>query len=286
MVSTTVITNIKTGLLASMLALSTVTLTPAVAYATASTNYNRAAQSKNYTAPITDPVVSDDTTPVVSEISQPGRDTEVSPAEASRTSEATPVAAAAKTSDPAGNNGTIKIDRVPFDSDPNNEPHVGCSFQVDFYGYDQGVGNANVSFDLMPPTKDGRTLTVVTGDLTPNIGEDAAGGGTDVDAQETYTLKFTGAAHEKQGYHVKVTVHAPGSQGADTKYKVFWVQPCNDENGQVLSDTTTQGGKGQVLPETMPSTGASTLVATLSTMTVAAAAYVATLYRAQLRKLI
>jgi hypothetical protein len=34
--------------------------------------------------------------------------------------------------DPPGNNGTVKIDDVPFDDLPNNEPHVGCTFQVDF----------------------------------------------------------------------------------------------------------------------------------------------------------
>ncbi len=33
---------------------------------------------------------------------------------------------------PPGNNGTVKIDDVPFDDHPNNEPHVGCTFQVDF----------------------------------------------------------------------------------------------------------------------------------------------------------
>jgi hypothetical protein len=39
---------------------------------------------------------------------------------------------------PPGNNGTIKIDDTPFDDAPDNEPHVGCVFQVDFYGYDEG----------------------------------------------------------------------------------------------------------------------------------------------------
>ena len=32
----------------------------------------------------------------------------------------------------------VKVDDVPFDDHPNNEPHVGCSFQIDFYGYDEG----------------------------------------------------------------------------------------------------------------------------------------------------
>lgn len=40
--------------------------------------------------------------------------------------------------DPAGNNGTVKVDGVEFESHPNNEPHVGCVFRVDFYGYDEG----------------------------------------------------------------------------------------------------------------------------------------------------
>jgi hypothetical protein len=53
---------------------------------------------------------------------------------------------------PPGNNGTIKVDDVPFDDDPNNEPHVDCQFQVDFYGYDEGDLNATVTFEAHPPT--------------------------------------------------------------------------------------------------------------------------------------
>ena len=33
---------------------------------------------------------------------------------------------------PPGNNGTIKVDALPFDDHPNNEPHVSCGFQLDF----------------------------------------------------------------------------------------------------------------------------------------------------------
>jgi hypothetical protein len=35
--------------------------------------------------------------------------------------------------DPPGNNGTVKVDGVVFDDDPNNEPHVDCIFQIDWY---------------------------------------------------------------------------------------------------------------------------------------------------------
>lgn len=177
--------------------------------------------------------------------------------------------------DPAGNNGTVKIDSAPFDSHPDNQPHVTCTFQVDFYGFDANVGDAEVIFELQSPTRVGRTLSVISGDLTPNIGQDAAGGGTDLDASETYTLGFTGAPHSKQGYHVKLTVHAPGSQGSDVKHKVFWVQPCvipvvphtpntpqtpgviSGASASIVKPQTTQGNV-LGLPASLPSTGANT----------------------------
>jgi len=130
---------------------------------------------------------------------------------------------------PRGNNGTIKIDGIPFDDHPNNEPHPGCIFQVDFYGFDQGDLYANVLFEAIPPTGAGEDLLTDT----VFIGEDDnSGGGSErgLDASRTYDLTaalqgFT--PHPKQGYHVKVTIHADGSQGADTKHKVFWVGPCD-----------------------------------------------------------
>lgn len=140
-------------------------------------------------------------------------------------------AAPAAAKNPPGNNGTVKVDRSAFDDHPNNEPHVGCTFQVDFYGFDADPSYfAQVIFELHAPTRDGRTLTVTSGDLAPFIGEDdQAGGGSEagLDASQTYTLAFTGEKHPQQGYHVKLTVHAPGSQGADTKHKVFWVSGCD-----------------------------------------------------------
>ena len=137
----------------------------------------------------------------------------------------------AMAADPAGNNGTVKIDGLDFDSAPDNQPHVGCVFQVDWYGFDQGVGDAKVTFELQAPTLNGRTLVVKSGDLTPDIGEDSnAGGGSEagLDAEQTYRLGFTGAPHPIQGYHVMLTVNNPGSQGADVKHKVFWVTGCTD----------------------------------------------------------
>ena len=70
----------------------------------------------------------------------------------------------------------------------------------------------------------------VSGPSSVFVGGDAASGAgtaTGLDGRETYTLSFDGAGHPKQGYHVKLTVTTPYSQGNDTKTKVFWVQGCN-----------------------------------------------------------
>ena len=136
---------------------------------------------------------------------------------------------AAAAPNPPGNNGTIKIDGVAFDDLPNNEPHVGCDFQVDFYGYDEGDLEATVTFEAHPPTvPDSGSSTLLTD--TVDIGEDDnSGGGSEagLDASEEYSLSFAGmTAHPQQGYHVKLTIHAEGSQGADVKHKVFWVEGC------------------------------------------------------------
>lgn len=109
-----------------------------------------------------------------------------------------------------GNNGTVKIDGVPFDSHPNNEPHVGCTFQIDFTGFD---ASQQVSASLVghPPTGGG-LLASESATL------DGAGAGS-------ITLDLSGRLgginpHPRQGFHIKLTVDT--GQGAG-KHKVFWV---------------------------------------------------------------
>ena len=78
---------------------------------------------------------------------------------------------------------------------------------------------------MHPPT--GRDVVLLRNRVF--IGEDAAGGGTDLDASRTYNLASAlrdFMAHPQQGYHVTVQVRAPGSIGADTKNKTFWVDGC------------------------------------------------------------
>jgi hypothetical protein len=133
----------------------------------------------------------------------------------------------------------VKIDGIAFDSHPNNQPHVGCVFEVDFAGFDAGAFDAHVTFAAQPPT--GKPVTLLEDDVF--IGEDAAGGATDQDASATYDLGSALAefdAHPKQGYHVKLTVDAPGVNGKiATKHKVFWVAGCDTPPPSTTTSTTT-----------------------------------------------
>ena len=115
-----------------------------------------------------------------------------------------------------------------MDGIPNNTPHVGCDFQVEWYGFDEGADViSTVSFAMQAPTGD--VGLTVNGPSEVFVGEDpASGAGQDPDGVQAYTLSFDGAPHPKQGYHVKLTVNTPRSNGSDVKHKVFWVEDCED----------------------------------------------------------
>ena len=137
------------------------------------------------------------------------------------------VAGSARAGDPPGNNGTVRVNGDALDG-PGNDAHVGCAFQIEFRGFDQGdlLGIARV--ELVPPS--GRAGLV---EQAVWIGEDAAGGATDLDALMDVDLfdpiAATGAgAQAGQGFHVRLTVSAEGSIGADTKHKTFWAD-CGGE---------------------------------------------------------
>ena len=169
---------------------------------------------------------------------------------------------------PAGNNGTIKIDGNDFDTHPNNQPHVDCTFQVDFYGYDAGDLWASLTFEVHPPTGNAVVLTdsVWIGEDGNGAGGsegglDAEAGNQDLDGVRFYDLTSVLAGYEPhptQGYHVKLTVNADGSQGADRKHKVFWVAPCEvpvvSEPPTTVSSPTPRGGTNPPTGGLNPST--------------------------------
>jgi hypothetical protein len=134
---------------------------------------------------------------------------------------------------PPGNNGTVKIHAVPGDPGHHNVPHPGCSFAVDFWGFDQGQ-TLTVSFTGQAPTGAGVPVSFTAPDGTSVTSPDPAGGGNDPDGELVFTptaseLSALGAP-AKQGYHVRLTVNT--GQGGGHKYKVFWISPC-------AVDTTT-----------------------------------------------
>jgi hypothetical protein len=163
--------------------------------------------------------------------------------------------------DPPGDNGTVKIDGVEFDAHPDNQPHVGCEFQVDFYGFDEGLDLfADVTFEAIEPT--GQVEPLLTD--TVFIGEDDnSGGGSEdgLDASETYDLTdaLQGIEpHPEQGWHVKLTVHADGSIGADTKFKVFWVSGCEVPPTTSTSTSTTSSTTSSSTTSTTKPDGSTT----------------------------
>jgi uncharacterized membrane protein YgcG len=147
---------------------------------------------------------------------------------------------------PPGNNGTVKIQEAgDADEIPDNDPHVGCSFNIEFRGYDQGDLEATWELAAHAPSGNGE---IVKGGSV-DIGEDPAGGAPDLDALVTVTITDADlaglTAHAQQGYHLKLTVHAEGSKGADVKHKVFWVNGCgtsSSSSGGSSSGGSSSGG--------------------------------------------
>jgi hypothetical protein len=86
-----------------------------------------------------------------------------------------------------------------------------------------------VTFEAHPPTRrEGEDQVLVTDTVV--IGQDDHPGGgsrAGLDASAAYTLDLAGIEPQPtQGVHVKLTIHAEGSRGADVKHKVFWVTGC------------------------------------------------------------
>lgn len=140
------------------------------------------------------------------------------------------VAGPSSAANPPGNNGTIKVDSKEFDTLPDNEPHAGCVFQIDYYGFDEGALSATASFYLMLPTEDRLVYQE-----TRFIGEDSNAGGGSVaglDQEQDVNLGdelLATGGDATTSYHVKLIVHADGAVNADTKSKTFWASGCATE---------------------------------------------------------
>lgn len=175
---------------------------------------------------------------------------------------AVPAGAAPAGNPGGGNQGTVKIDGYAVDSTPGNEPHVGCTFGVDFYNYEANL-DVEMVFEAQPPTGTDQLL-VVTGTLD---GDDATGADEEGwDGHFAIDLSEALEAYEPQpvqGYHVKLTVHAYDGAGneADVKHKVFWVGPCVPPE-TTTTTSTTEPEESTTAPEETTTTAAETTTTT------------------------
>jgi len=139
-----------------------------------------------------------------------------------------------------------------------NNPHVPCDFAVSFYGFDKDQ-EAKITFTIHPPSSSERTVLLSE---TETISDDEAGGGQDEDAVFTYSGTDFGLDrfehHEKQGYHVKLTIFSKGVPGGK-KHKVFWLDcaaPKSDDkpSESAVAVSTSPVSDGGTLPLTGPQT--------------------------------
>ena len=170
---------------------------------------------------------------------------------------------------PPSNNGTVKLDGLdlndgpghtgkpndPDETDPDNDPHLTCGFQLEFFNFDAGQ-LADIVFTAHPPTGENGVLSE---QLQVVISNDGSGGAeNDPDAVFDYDVasfdlsQFT-SVHDVHGWHIKLdlTVYdadgkkVPGAQ----KHKVFWAEGCDN---QPPCDPETD--ENQCEPPCVPST--------------------------------
>ena len=141
---------------------------------------------------------------------------------------------------PGGNNGSIKVDDDGLpgcnvghsqgsdvcDNGVGNDPHLGCTFYVEWYNYEANA-TSTVTFEVQDPT--GGSVTAVQGAVAPDTvtldGDDASGANeAGFDGSELYQLSFTDAPQKNHGWHVKVTTHTTWANGSEDKFKTFWVE--------------------------------------------------------------
>jgi hypothetical protein len=124
-----------------------------------------------------------------------------------------------------GNSGDVKVDGTTVDSIPNNAPHQGCQFDIEFYNFDLGSPDATYSFTLWAPTHSPSNDLLASGSVA--IGGGPLPGYDKLDAAVTVDLSgplaASGATPANQGFHVRLDVTTPAMKGNGSKSKVFWV---------------------------------------------------------------
>jgi uncharacterized repeat protein (TIGR01451 family) len=130
-----------------------------------------------------------------------------------------------------GNNGTVFINNISFDSN-GNDPHITCPIKLKWEGFDTSPGGATFTVSFTPHAPTGGTVTA-TGDLGPTT---FFGGSAD----RSYALSFTGAPQPNGEFHLDVDVETTNSTGGSiSKQKTVWVKDCGHDLSIDKSGTAT-----------------------------------------------
>jgi LPXTG-motif cell wall-anchored protein len=143
---------------------------------------------------------------------------------------------------PPGDNGTVKIDGAPFEDEVDNQPHVTCDFELEFFNFDEGQ-KANITLWAQPPSSTPNDKVVWSKSNVLISNDPASGAENDHDEVIKLSAKdldLTGLKlQDQQGYHIKLDVDLTDGKAFDDKHKVFWLQPCESSE----SPSPTPGGE-------------------------------------------
>ncbi|MBQ0896857.1 hypothetical protein ABT214_22100 [Micromonospora purpureochromogenes] len=130
---------------------------------------------------------------------------------------------------PSGDNGTVKIDGAPFSDKVDNQPHVTCDFELEFFNFDEGQ-RADITLWSQPPSSAPKDKVVWS--VKDRLISNDAASGAENDHDEVIRisaddLDLAGLkTNANQGYHIKLDVDLTDGKSSDAKHKVFWLQPC------------------------------------------------------------
>ncbi|MFU8876336.1 hypothetical protein [Micromonospora sp. SL4-19] len=157
---------------------------------------------------------------------------------------AAPAWATGNPHNPPGDNGTVKIDGVPFSDKVDNQPHVTCEFELEFFNFDKNQ-KANLTLWAQPPSSTPKDKIVWSRQNVLISNDPASGAENDHDEVirlSANDLDLTGLKlHEKQGYHIKLDVDLIGGKSANGKHKVFWLKPCASSESPSPNPSTPGG---------------------------------------------
>lgn len=160
---------------------------------------------------------------------------------------ATPAWATGNPHNPPGDNGTVKIDGVEFEDKVDNQPHVTCDFELEFFNFDKNQ-KANLTLWAQAPSATPKDKVVWSKKDVLISDDPAAGAENDHDAVIKLSaddLDLSGLKLQpQQGYHIKLDVDLTDGRAFDDKHKVFWLQPCKSSENPPTTPPTSPSSPG------------------------------------------